>query len=83
MKYILYFIVCCKLFNVAVSMSDVASDVAYLKTLNTSQLFHIRARHIWMIIKGNSRGIWKEPAVVYFELLLLSLCRPSGRAVKS
>jgi hypothetical protein len=55
-------------------MPDVASDVAYLKTLNTSQDFYIRARYIWIIvIKGNSIGNWKEPAAVYFELVLLSL----------
>jgi hypothetical protein len=57
-------------------MSDVTSDVAYLKTLNTSQLLYIWTRYIWMITKGNSRGNWKEPAVVYFELVLLSLYLP-------
>jgi len=72
----LCFIVCYKLFKVAVSMSAVASDVASLKTLNTSQLFYIPTRYIWMIVKGNSRGNWKEPAVVYFEVVLLSLYLP-------
>jgi len=61
------------LFKVAVSMSDVASDVASLKTLNTLKIFYIPATYIWMIIKGNSIGKWKEPVVVYFEVVLLSL----------
>jgi len=57
-------------------MSDDASDVAYLKTLNTPQRFYIQARYIWIIIKSNSRGNWKEPAVFYFELVLLSKYLP-------